>query len=90
MRIMKNISNYRRTDPDRARVVFGLWPGRGAKPVQDSKPPRAQSSKAKRPLTKNVLKVKLPRAEEATLTNGLRVVLLRSTKSRPSTCRWWC
>src|SRR5918996_494521 len=36
--------------------------------------------KGKAPVNKNVLKVKLPRAEEATLPNGLRVVLLRSTK----------
>lgn len=36
--------------------------------------------KGKAPVNKNVLKVKLPRAEEATLPNGLRVVLLRSSK----------
>src|SRR6185503_11534508 len=36
--------------------------------------------KGKAPVNKNVLKVKLPRAEEATLPNGLRVVLLRNTK----------
>ena len=36
--------------------------------------------KGKAPVNKNVLKVKLPRAEEATLPNGLRVILLRSTK----------
>ena len=36
--------------------------------------------KGKAPVNKNVLKVKLPRAEEATLPNGLRVVLLRSDK----------
>src|SRR5687768_7281551 len=36
--------------------------------------------KGKAPVNKNVLKVKLPRAEEASLPNGLRVVLLRSTK----------
>src|SRR5689334_19133332 len=36
--------------------------------------------KGKAPVNKNVLKVKLPRAEEATLPNGLRVVLLKSNK----------
>ena len=36
--------------------------------------------KGKAPVSKEVLKVKLPRAEEATLPNGLQVVLLRSTK----------
>ena len=36
--------------------------------------------KGKAPVNKEVLKVKLPRAEEATLPNGLQVVLLRSTK----------
>jgi zinc protease len=36
--------------------------------------------KGKAPVNKNLLKVKLPRAEEASLPNGLRVVLLRSTK----------
>ncbi len=36
--------------------------------------------KGKAPVSKEILKVKLPRAEEATLPNGLRVVLLRSDK----------
>ena len=36
--------------------------------------------KGKAPVNKEVLKVKLPKAEEATLPNGLRVVLLSSTK----------
>lgn len=36
--------------------------------------------KGKAPVNKEVLKVKLPRAEEATLKNGLRVVLLPSHK----------
>ena len=36
--------------------------------------------KGKAPVNQEVLKVKLPRAEEATLKNGLQVVLLRSTK----------
>ena len=36
--------------------------------------------KGKAPVNKEVLKVKLPRAEEAKLPNGLQVILLRSTK----------
>jgi zinc protease len=36
--------------------------------------------KGKAPVSKEVLKVKLPKAEEATLPNGLRVVLLRNDK----------
>lgn len=36
--------------------------------------------KGKAPVNKNVLKVKLPKAEEASLPNGLKVMLLRSTK----------
>jgi len=36
--------------------------------------------KGKAPVNKDVLKVKLPRAEETTLSNGLRVILLRQTK----------
>jgi predicted Zn-dependent peptidase len=36
--------------------------------------------KGKAPVNKEVLKVKLPRAEEATLTNGLRVILLPAHK----------
>lgn len=47
--------------------------------------PAAQTTKGavikgKAPVNKQLLKVKLPRAEEATLKNGLRVVLLRSAK----------
>src|SRR6476619_141417 len=34
--------------------------------------------KGKAPVNKEVLKVKLPRAQEATLKNGLRVILLES------------
>jgi len=36
--------------------------------------------KGKAPVNKTVLKVKLPKAEEASLPNGLRIVLLRSDK----------
>jgi hypothetical protein len=36
--------------------------------------------KGKAPVNKEVLKVKLPRAQEATLKNGLQVILLESHK----------
>ena len=36
--------------------------------------------KGRAPVNKDVLKVKLPKAEEATLPNGLRVILLRDSK----------
>ena len=36
--------------------------------------------KGRAPVSKELLKVKLPKAEETTLPNGLRVMLLRSTK----------
>jgi predicted Zn-dependent peptidase len=36
--------------------------------------------KGKAPVNKNVLKVKLPKAEEASLPNGLRIVLLRNDR----------
>ena len=36
--------------------------------------------KGKAPVNKNVLKVKLPKAQEATLANGLRVIVLESHK----------
>src|SRR6185503_4863972 len=36
--------------------------------------------KGKAPVNKQLLRVKLPKAEEATLKNGLRVMLLRSDR----------
>src|SRR5258707_4858659 len=36
--------------------------------------------KGKAPVNKNLLKVKLPKAQEATLPNGLKVILLESHK----------
>lgn len=53
--------------------------------AQGSAPQQQQTTKGavikgKAPVNQEVLKVKLPRAEEATLKNGLQVVLLRSTK----------
>ena len=55
-------------------VVFAQ-PGQA--PVQSTK---GAVIKGKAPVNKDILKVKLPRAQEATLPNGLRVVLLESHK----------
>ncbi len=49
---------------------------------QGTTPPSTKGAviKGKAPVNKNVLRVKLPKAEEQTLPNGLRVVLLHSAK----------
>lgn len=52
----------------------------GPAPVQQQQTTKGAVVKGKAPVNKEVLRVKLPRAEEATLPNGLQVVLLRSTK----------
>jgi zinc protease len=52
----------------------------GAAPQQQQPTTKGAVIKGKAPVSKEVLKVKLPRAEEAKLANGLQVVLLRSTK----------
>ena len=80
MRIMKN---------DRSNIVAALilvalvsslaFGQAGPAPTQQQTT-KGAVVKGKAPVSKEVLKVKLPRAEEATLPNGLQVVLLRSTK----------
>jgi predicted Zn-dependent peptidase len=52
----------------------------GAAPAQQQQTTKGAVIKGKAPVNKDVLKVKLPRAEEAKLSNGMQVVLLRSTK----------
>jgi len=52
----------------------------GRAPAQGPQSTKGAVVKGKAPVNKEVLKVKLPRAEEATLKNGLQVVLLRSDK----------
>jgi zinc protease len=52
----------------------------GAAPAQQQQTTKGAVIKGKAPVNKEVLKVKLPRAEEAKLANGLQIVLLRSTK----------
>jgi predicted Zn-dependent peptidase len=53
--------------------------GQGGAPTQQQTT-KGAVIKGKAPVSKEVLRVKLPRAEEATLPNGLQVVLLKSTK----------
>src|SRR5687767_5930653 len=54
--------------------------GQGAPTVQTQQTTKGAVIKGKAPVNKEVLKVKLPRAQEASLPNGLRVVLLESHK----------
>src|ERR1700752_1182260 len=52
----------------------------GAAPAQQPQTTKGAVVKGKAPVSKEVLTVKIPRAEEGKLANGLQVVLLRSTK----------
>jgi zinc protease len=61
-----------------ASLAFGQ--GGAAPAQQQQQTTKGAVVKGKAPVSKEVLKVKLPRAEEAKLANGLQVVLLRSTK----------
>ena len=78
MRITKKISNTV-VALILIALVSSLSFAQGGAPATPQSP-KGAVVKGKAPVNKNVLKVKLPRAEEATLPNGLRVVLLRSTK----------
>ena len=80
MRITKKISN-----PIVALILIALISSlalaQGGAPAPSQGPTtKGAVVKGKAPVNKEVLKVKLPRAEEATLPNGLRVILLNSTK----------
>jgi predicted Zn-dependent peptidase len=61
-------------------LVSSLAFAQGGAPAVQPQSTKGAVIKGKAPVNKNVLKVKLPRAEEASLPNGLRIVLLRSTK----------
>lgn len=78
MRIQKKISNMTVALILLALVSSPAFAQGGA--PQGAQTTKGAVVKGKAPVNKNVLKVKLPRAEEASLPNGLRVVLLRSTK----------
>src|SRR5512138_1563037 len=58
-------------------VPVALGQGQGMPAGQTTK---GAVIKGKAPVNKNILRVKLPKAEEASLPNRLRVVLLRNTK----------
>jgi hypothetical protein len=79
MRIMKNRSNIVAALILIALVSSLAFGQAGSAPIQQQTTKGAEV-KGKAPVSKEILKVKLPRAEEATLPNGLQVVLLRSTK----------
>src|SRR5215207_9286607 len=79
MRITKNRSNVIAA---LILIVLGSSLALGQGGMQPSQAPSTKGAviKGKAPVNKEVLKVKLPRAEEATLPNGLRVILLPSHK----------
>ena len=79
MRITKNRSNVIAA-LIMVALVSSLALGQGG--MQPGQAPTARGAviKGKAPVNKEVLKVKLPRADEATLPNGLRVILLPSHK----------
>ena len=80
MRIIKSRSNIVAALMLVALVSSLAFGQGGAAPAQQPQTTKGAVIKGKAPVSKEVLKVKLPRAEEATLPNGLQVVLLRSTK----------
>lgn len=51
---------------------------RGGAPAQQGPSMKGADIKGKAPVNKEILKVKLPKGQEATLPNGLRVILLES------------
>jgi predicted Zn-dependent peptidase len=59
-------------------MVFPLALGQGA--GQSTPSTKGVVIKGKAPVNKEILKVKLPKAEESTLPNGLKVVLLKDNK----------
>ena len=76
--------NNRKTSPLIALLIIALFSsmamGQGSTASQTPSSPKGPEIKGKAPVNKEVLKVKLPKAEEASLPNGLRVVLLRNHK----------
>src|SRR5947199_1582502 len=61
-------------------LAFAVMPvmaqQRGGAPAQQGQSVVGADIKGRAPVSREILKVKLPKAEEATLSNGLRVVLL--------------
>src|SRR5262245_52919202 len=61
-------------------ATVALGQGQSGQGMASGQSSKGAVIKGKAPVNKNVLKVKLPKAEEATLPNGLRVVLLPNHK----------
>ena len=80
MRIMRNRSSILAALMLVALVSSLAFGQGGAAPAQQPQTTKGAVVKGKAPVNKEVLKVKLPRAEEAKLANGLQVVLLHSKR----------
>jgi hypothetical protein len=63
--------------------------GQGGLAPQSPSTTKGAVIKGKAPVNQNVLKVKLPKAEEASLPNGLKVVFFTAIECQRSTCKWW-
>ena len=61
-----------------AFAVMPITAQRGGAPVQQGQSVKGADIKGRAPVNREILRVKLPKAEEATLSNGLRVILLES------------
>lgn len=76
--------NNRKTPPVIALLIIALFSsmvmGQGSTASQTPRSTKGAEVKGKAPVNKEVLRVKLPKAEEASLPNGLRVVLLRNDR----------
>src|SRR6476661_8167627 len=75
MRIMKNRNNVV-VALILLVLVSSLALAQGGKQAQGPPSTKGAVIKGKAPVNKEVLKVKLPRAEEATLKNGLQIIVL--------------
>ena len=80
MRIIKKRSNVIVAMLLIALVSSLAFAQQGSAPMQQPQTTKGAVIKGKAPVNKEVLKVKLPRAQEATLKNGLQVILLESHK----------
>jgi zinc protease len=80
MRIMNKRSNVIVAMLLIALVSSLAFAQQGSAPMQQPQTTKGAVIKGKAPVNKEVLKVKLPRAQEATLKNGLQVILLESHK----------
>ncbi|HKC62101.1 MAG TPA: pitrilysin family protein [Pyrinomonadaceae bacterium] len=61
-----------------AFAVMPIAAQKGGAPPQQGQSVKGADIKGRAPVNHEILKVKLPKAEEATLSNGLRVILLES------------